>query len=369
MYKFKIDVVYSLNKILIFASVLFIGCVDTPSNPDKGKTTNIQTGAMVLCEGLMGYNNSTITEFSLNDYSSEKNVYKKKNNNLLGDTANDILKNGDTAFIAVSSSNLIEVIKLGTGKNIGTIELPDNYNPRNIILGKEPFAYVSNLRNNSITSFNTKTFEINELSIPCGANPEGIAYHKNKIYTANSGLGIYNQNHPEAGTISVINSNTLNVIEQFYVGPNVQEIVIDKYNNTLFALYYGVYQNGSSGGIVQIDLDTYEKLNEWKADGINLQLNYEQNRLYFILQKPKGSLQEGWKGIAYIDLNSYEIIEYLENNVNSDFWYGYSFYKDKLFIANAKNFVVNGEILIFDDDGNILQTIETGINPNEIIFY
>ncbi len=349
--------------------ITLISCVETPADSDDTYIGEPQDGALILCEGLKGYNNSTLSRISLDDYSVEKNSFSKRTGENLGDTANDILVKGDTAFIAVTASNRIEIINISNGELINAIQLPDNFYPRKFALVDKYNAYFTNLRDHSITHFNPETFEIINQSIYCGFFPEDIEYFNGKLYIANSALGYFYKDDPLAGTISVMDEATKEISDFIKIGQNMQEIEISEKHNKLIALYYNTYEKDSVGGIAALDISSMKITNHLKTNGINLYKNSDDGRIYFFRQTPKGQQESGWRGIAYYDISEGRIFDFIENEIKTEFWYGMEFRNNEIWICNAKNFTVNGEVIILDYEGNELNRLETGINPNNVRFY
>lgn len=357
----------------IFVIIISLGlysCIDTPVDTPPDIISDTSSGAFILCEGLKGYDNSSLTRVSLPDLQVEKNSYDLRNkNDRLGDTANDILLIGDTAYVAVSLSNRIEIFLVSSGINIGSIQLSENSNPRYFAYVNSEKIYFSNLRDNSISSFNPKTFDIIDERIECGPFPEDIKYNNGKIFTANSALGYFYKDHPQAATISVIDEQSGNILDYLYCGQNVQEIIISEKHNKMFGVYYNTYEKDSIGGLVIYDLNSFEELQRFEMNITDATLGKDEDRLYFFKQTPKGVEEKNWRGLSYLDLTTGEIIDFIENPQKSEFWYALAEYKDEIWVANAKNFQTNGEIIIFDRSGNELNRFETGINPNNIRFF
>jgi hypothetical protein len=354
--------------LLFFLLLFFNSCIETPVKTDENLIEDYNV-AIILCEGLKGYNNSTISRISLNDYTVEKNSFRLRNDENLGDTANDIMVFGDTAFVAVTASNRIEIFRISDGVLIDAIQLPDNYYPRNFAFVNKNRAYVTNLRNHSITFFNPSTFEVIEESIECGFFPEDIEYAAGKLFIANSGLGYFYKDNPLSNTMTVMNETDHTILNYIEIGQNMQEIEISEKHNKIFALYYNTYERDSVGGFVEINMFDYKITNHFKINALNLTKNDIEDRIYFFRQTPKGQVEEAWRGLSYYDINSGEINDYIENGTKTEFWYGMEFRNNEIWVCNAKNFLMNGEIIIFNKIGNELRRLETGINPNNIRFY
>lgn len=75
------------------------------------KAVQVGENLFVLNEGLYGYNNSTITKYSLSTGQVEPGcAFSAANNLALGDTANDILVYGNKIYVAVATDNVVWVL-------------------------------------------------------------------------------------------------------------------------------------------------------------------------------------------------------------------------------------------------------------------
>lgn len=354
---------YYIFVITYFAVLL--SCVQEPTNPIKDENIQFSSkGAYILCEGLWGFDNS-----SLDRFDSEKNIlinqyFKKVNPGYkLGDTSNDIILKGDTAFVVVSTAKTIEVFLVSTGKYIGRINLAGNRCPRHICIVNDSSAWITDLYSHSIIEFNPTTLKLTGIELKTGPAPEGIVIWNNILFVANSGYGDYLKNEPNAGTISVIDAIAKQEITRIKNITNVVDLLINYKTNTLYATYFSLLsQKDSTGGIVEINLDSYKETNRWRIDAQKTILSTTNDTMYFINKN----------GLYIIDFTK-EIKQYelLIKNNSSDNWYSLAIDDNKLWIANSFNHQINGELLIYDlnDLTKILQKFSTGVNPNKIVFY
>ncbi len=353
---------------ILLILLLFSSCVETPAPPeDNEDILPREHGVVILNEGLQGRNNSTVSRLDLISGRIINDFFGKANNGLaLGDVANGIVLSGDTAIIAVTNSHTIEAFNVKTGKWAGRIHTGDNSWPRHIALVNDSTAFFSDLMRHSVRKFNPKTLELSYEELAVGPAPEQIVYFDGKLFAANSGYGDYLSDVPKAGTISVIDINSMNEISVIECGPNTVELAVDPLNGKLYAMYYHLpskWPLDSLGGIVEYDIDTFDEINRWRAECTNLTLDIESRNIYFI----RG------KDLAKIDLKvpDFEPEIVLENPDEFDQWYSIGIYNDLLMIGNSLNYQVAGEIIIFNKFTleQINQPIPAGINPNEFLAY
>jgi hypothetical protein len=364
----------SVFLILPFFSIFFIiSCIQTPQIPEEIKENNSVYGdAFILCEGLYGYDNSTLSLYKYQTGKIENDWYAKSNTGLkIGDTANDIAIKGDTAFIAVYTSGVIEIFRTGNGQSLGRIVLPAGSMPRHISIVNDSIAFVTDIKKSSLIKFNPTTMVyLGEIQI--GPQPEGIAFYTNFVFTANSAYGDFNWKNKFAETISVIDINSFHEVKKIKAGPNVCEVVVNNKNQKLYAAYYNLAsRKDSSGGIIEYDLNTLNQTRQWKTHPRSIKCIENGDYLYFINQHQDGK-SSVWSGISSINLITGELINIIEKTNKDDIWYSLSIKNDNtLWIANARNYNTNGEIIIYDLSNSLqkITSFDVGLNPNNIIFY
>ena len=356
-----------IRKLYILLLLLLINsCVETPvPSESDGDILPREHGIIILNEGLQGRNNSTASRLDLQSGEIINDYFRKANDGLaLGDVANDIALSVDTALVAVTNSHTIEAFNVKTGKWAGRIHAGEDSWPRHIALVNDSTAFFSDLMRHSVRKFNPRTMKLSNVEIPVGPAPEQIVFFREKLFVANSGYGDYLSGEPKAGTISVIDINSMNEIRVIECGPNTVELTVDPLERKLYAMYYHLpskWPLDSLGGIVEYDIDTYEEISRRRAECTNLTLDIESRNIYFI----------SGKHLARIDLkepgSGPEII--LENPDEFDQWYSIGIYNDLLMIGNSLNYQVAGEILIFDKNSleQLNPPVPAGINPNEFI--
>jgi hypothetical protein len=348
-------------------------CIQTPQSPLETKVSNAAYGdAFILCEGLRGYDNSTLSLYEYQTGKIENDWYTKSNPGLkIGDTAEDITRKGDTAYIAVTTSGVIERFRLSDGQSLGRLELSKGCWPRSIAIINDTTAFVTNLAKSTLIKFNPSTLVfIGEISV--GPQPEGIDFYNNYIFTANSAYGDLNWKNQFAETISVIDINSFKEIQKIKAGPNICEVAVNRKNLKLYAAYYNLpSRKDSSGGIIEYDLNTLTQTRQWSTHPRNITLNEKGDYLYFINQHQDGK-SSVLSGISAINLITGELTNIIEKPNKADIWYSLNIKNDNtIWIANARNNNVNGEILVYDLANPALKitSFEVGLNPNKIIFY
>lgn len=201
------------------------------------------TGVYMLCEGLMGANNSAISYYDIKTGVSVKDYFKQVNGYGLGETANDLKRYGSKMYCVVSGiqgskNSYLEVIDVATGKSLKRIPFFDatsEYMPRYVAFYKNK-AYVSGY-DGKVTRIDTASLKI-EMRVTVGGALEGLAVANGKLYVTNSDHPI----HPDAkkNVVSVVDLPSLQKMYEVEVVYNPVKITTAA-NGDLFVVSWGNY--------------------------------------------------------------------------------------------------------------------------------
>lgn len=339
----------------LLVTLILSGCKENSTAPEL-PIENVAKGIYVLNEGLYGQNNSTISYYELTSHQVLLNVFAVANNGRsLGDTGNDIVIFGRTAFIAVNVSNKIEVIDITSFRSKGTIDLGAGSGPRRIFAPDSLTAYIS--------GFSGKVYKIDVRSmsvvkeIPVGAFPEGMVESGGRLFVANSGLGGGN-------SVSVIDLTTDRVVETITVGTNPVNLVKDK-NNMLYTICTGRYDSADIGGAIY-------KIDPSGLDVID-SLILPQNPSDAVVTNDNVMLVINNFGVMKVDLGNFKKAPELFIGgmvVNTMYGIIFSIAYDPvdmlLYLGNPKDFIQNGEVAVFDMSGKEVRRFESGLNPGSL---
>lgn len=349
---------------------MLCSCVETPTEQKIVNIDKVTDGdLLVLCEGLMGYDNSSLTAILYNSGRIIEDYYASSNpNDKLGDTSNDIILKNDTAYIPSSMGAYIQVFNVKSAKATGVIPLPAGSMPRKMKIINDTMAVVSDLLNSRLIFINTSNHNIIN-TVGTGPQPEGIEVYQNYIFAANSAYGDFNWEHPDAETISVIDISLMKEIAKIKAGTNVIELLVNHKLKRLYAAYINLpSRKDSSGGIIEYSLENFNKLREWRLNPHSLSLSDDGDKLYLINQSSNNN--DKWRGISVINLQNGNIHNIIENK-SKDIWYSLliNSYDNTALIGNAGNHNQKGEILLYnlDNPEKAIRKFPTGINPNTII--
>jgi len=340
--------------LLLFLPValLFIsGCKDNPVAP-VAPLVQANKGVYIVNEGLYSQNNSSITFYDLGAKTVTADIFMAANGRSLGDTGNELVISGKTGFVTVNVSNKVEIIDMNSFKSKGSIDLGAFSGPRRVWAKDSVTAFITAF-SGRVYKVNASTFTI-EKEIAVGGFPEGIIEHNGKLLVANSGLGGGN-------TVSVTDMATETVTKTITVGTNPINLIKDR-NNFIYTVCKGRYDSSNIGGaFYKIDPNTLTV-----TDSIIVTQNPDdaivtQDNIVYVLNN---------LGIMKLDLNkAAPTPELVINGMNINGIYGsayalsYDPVERLLYIANPKDYMQNGEVAVFDLQGNEIRRFSTGLNP------
>ncbi len=346
---------YFLTLVLLSLALIITSC--SKENPVQ-PINPVTKGVFVINEGLYTQNNSEITFYDPITDQVITNFYSSSNGKIIGDNANSMFIFENKGYVAVDGSNKIEVIDLSTGKSLAVIDLGQNGSPREIFILNSTKGFVTSFSRNSVIEFNPSTYQVVR-EIGVGDYPEGIAYSNYKLFVANSNLG-------SGSTISVVDLGTNSEIKSIHVGVNPRFVGLSNNGKVVVGCSGDFFDSNSRGGFYIID-----PISLTVTDSIILTYHPQDfqitknNLLYYINDKGIGKINLSDKSVDTVFINGFE--------VNDIYGIAYSLAFDetdqKLYVGNPKNFTQNGEVKIFDTNGNYLKKFDTKINPGAIYFY
>ncbi len=342
-----------LNFLLGFL-MLLSSCVDAPTNSPSDFVPTASRAALALNEGLFQRNNSTLTFYEIDSNRAFTDFFEQKVGRRLGDTGNDIAQYGGKIYIVVSVSSTVEVLDAIEFTSVGTVLLFNGTQPR------QPRHIAFHGRNAFVSCYDGTVAVIDTASlrvtrnIQVGSYPEGVAIQNGKLYVANSG-GL-NFPHYDS-TVSIIDLSTLTEIKRLTLRLNPTAVAADSYGNVY------VISNGDYGFvpmrllIVDAQADTLKKIYDFDASRIAI-----HDSLGFIASNG---------GIKLLNLKSNQVMNAnLIAPSSFQILYGISIdaARRELYCADAKNYVVNGEMKVFDFNGVFKRSLQTGLIPSKAVF-
>jgi YVTN family beta-propeller protein len=345
------------RKLTLWVALLLLlaACKKEPTAPETLVPTARTSGVFVLNEGLFQRDNSTLTFYDLDSAKTYADYFSAVNGRTLGDTGNSLYVYDSTLFVVVSNSFKIEALNLYTGKSIGTISLP-NREPRQIAVASLMQAYVTNLYTASVSVFNPTTLQLTG-EIPVGQCPEGIAFQNGKIYVANSG-GLNFPNYDS--TVSIIDVRTNTVIKTITVGLNPIDMAADAYGN-VYVVSVGGYNAAG------VPVSPRLKIIDSRTDTVRYVFPFDVTGVS--ISSDNGFLNTP-NAIAKIDVKADTVINatFIPKNGNNLLGMVEDVVTGNVFVTDAKNYQVSGNVLCYDSNGNFKFSFQAGIVPSGIAF-
>ena len=348
--------------IVQFALVI-AGCQSNPAGP-SGSTPEAPTGVYVINEGNFQRGNSSLTFYIPDSNKAFQNVFALANARDLGDAGNGIAIYGGKAYIVVSGSQKVEVISTVDHKSVGTLQMPGQRTPYDIVILNDAKAYVTNLMDSSITGFNPSTLQVVFDRIKVGANPQGIASANGKLYVCNSGFGYDN-------TVTVLNAGTGALIKTIVVGDSPSQVGVGPNNVVIVKCDgksdYGNSANDTPGSISVINADNDVII----IKAILPLVTYGHPGRMTVSSKGYGYFP-GKTGIIRFSFTASTLNVEGTPFVTTAAWQPYSLAiddaTDRLYATDAKDYVQSGEVVVFDSKGVEYKRFAAGIIPGAIAF-
>jgi YVTN family beta-propeller protein len=347
---------------MIFFILLFTACSDINDPDGDDDLPREAKRLLILNEGGMGYNNSTLASYDLSTGTTDKDYFRTVNERGLGDTANEMLKYGSKLYVVVNGSGTIEVIDAWNGKSIQQIPMKTkegaSKQPRQLASynGK---VYVTSF-DDTVTRIDTATLQVDG-TLEVGMDPDGIAIKNNKIYVANSG-GLNYMNGYDS-TVSVIDLVDFTEEKKIEVGVNPANLQADSQGD----IYVSVL--GNYGDI----MPAFKRINPATEAFETIPEVESPDR--FVISDDKAYIISGSYG------NPYKVVVYdcLEEQLLSD-----SFVTDGTKTGIIYNIAVDeysgdlylletdystpGTVYCFDKEGKLKYRIpQIGLNPNTLV--
>lgn len=353
------------NKLFLGAAIslsLFVtSCSSDDDNPgEQPPQGDYVNGYFVLNEGNFGGSNASVS-FVSNDGTVYNNIYNTVNGEGLGDTAQSILLDEDRAYIVVNGSNKIEVVNRYTFESIGTIST-GLMNPRYIQI-ENGNGYVSNWgdptnpSDDFIAVINLSSFTVSS-TISVSEGPERMEEENGKLFVAHAGGYGY------GNSVSVISTSNNTVSATIPVGDVPNSLVEE--GGILYVLCAGKAawtEDETLGKLVLINTanNAVTSTLEFPETMHPSQLVEDEGKLYYTIDNNIYS--------ANMNLTSLPVSPVFSTSEQGVYGvYGFEVENNKIYVADAGDFMSNGKILIYSTTGILENTLSVGALPNGIYF-
>ncbi len=342
--------------VLVLLAVLMTACYKKPVTPDNPAVE--RNGMYILNEGVWNYNNSSISYYNFDSGEVTADIFTTVNNRGLGDTGNDLQRYGSRLYCVVNTSENIQVMDFYTAKVVGTVSLVGK-SPRRICFSGSK-AYVSCF-DGTVVRFDTATLAV-EATVTVGPNPEGVCVANGKLYVANTG----GYNAPNYGTtVSVIDMATFAVIKNITVAMNPSRLYLAPNQQDIYLISNGDYYTVKSC-LQKISPLTDEVVRTYNIELSNLAF-YGNSAFFYSYDF---STEE--YTIQIFDLATEMVVnnKFINDGTTFDVPYGIAVNTQNgdVYISDAHDFTVNGDVYCFGQDGKKKFSFEAGVNPSGMVF-
>lgn len=334
--------------LLTFAAAAFISCSDDdgPSAP-AGSYDN---GVLVLNEG--NASSGSVTFIGDDMTTVYQDIFGAVNpSEGLGGYTQSMFFKGNEAYIISNGSNKITVVNRYTFEFVATIEGGLSVPRYGAVAGNK--AYVTNL--GSFDDLEDDFVSVIDLASYTIVDTYEVGDLADHIVAENGKLFIGNGNYGDGDSVTVLNASTGAVIATIPTGlaPNSME----EENGILYVLC----ADYTAGKLVRIDIGDNSVINEvaFPASFTNpSNLVMEDNKIWFTDYSNVYRMSQNATSVAPTPV--------IENAAET--LYGFAVEDDKIFVADAKDYMSNGSATVYDLNGALLHTFTTGLIPNGFYF-
>lgn len=321
-------------------------------------------GAYVLSEGstnntkLSYYNKAT--NAVIGDFFLQQNPTKPAG---LGSIGNDMILYGSKLYVVMNVSNIVTVLTANNAvfiKDISFVASGVNKGPRYATAARGK-VYVSS-SDGTVSVIDTSSLNITK-TIIVGANPEGIAASSNFLYVANSG-GFNFPNYDS--TVSLVDLNTELEVRKIKVGLNPYKVEINAGGNVFVSAYGNFSTIPASISLINGATNT---------SSINLGNNFSYSNIRISGDIAYLYNNYGGTGTAKVyntALNTIIRNEFITDGTVIQTPYGLNVDEQNgdVYIADARNYTSAGIVTCFTSAGvkKFSFSVAPGVSPNTILF-
>ncbi len=349
---------------MLMAASAFTACSDDDDEPDAPDVHDAEHGLFVVCEGNYGASNSSLTWYNTENNTYSNEVFRKANNVPLGSQAQSMTIHDDDGWVVVCDSHVIFEIDLENFKEEGRIT--GLTQPRYIHFVSDTKAYVTMMNSKQIAIVNPETYSITgyiDLPDMYGAGDAAMMVQ--------DGNYVYVNCWSYQNKIVRINTRTDKVDASLVVGVQPKVMCMDRNKDLWVVTDGGGWEQNPAGyeapAIVKVDTRSFEVEKRFELPlGTNvgsIAVNRAGNRLYWICNGVYSMAIDSDK------LPEKPLIEPYADNAFRFYGLGVSPRNGHIFVADAKDYVQNGEIFEYDEQGNLIHSFESGICPRFFSWY
>jgi DNA-binding beta-propeller fold protein YncE len=333
---------YWISKLccLIF---LIAGCTEVIKfDPQPERINN---GVLIINEGNFLQGNGSLTYYNDSTQEIIPDIFEAYNGRKLGDVVQSVQPIGDEIFIVVNNSGKIEVVDRKNFKSTGVIQ--GLRSPRYILPISSQKAYVSDLYENAVTIIDPKAKTILG-KIPLRGWSEQMVKWNNQVWVAS----VYSE------YVYILDAQTDKLLDSLPVGKGIAKLKI--VDNTIWALAAVNQDSSILASILPGEKKVGARIKLAPMANAKFFDFINQNDLIYLLSA---------KGVAIYKISTQTQTLWFQKNDRNFYSFGYNPRTAKFYLADAKDYVQNGAIYIYDlNSVEPLKSFDAGIIPGDFHF-
>lgn len=354
----------------VIAALLFSCKPDptpTPIDPtDPIPQVNLK-GVFVLNEGNYQFSNASLSFYDPEADTVANNLFYKANNAPIGDVAESMALVDGKLYIVVNNSNYIYKVDANTLACDLTqpFKLSDFYSPREMYFVSPEKAYVTDIIGTGLWIVNPQNMT-HAGSIEMGKTTEKMVSVGNELYVSNWSLYYVDPtSHDSYNTVQVIDMNNDVKVAEIQVGKEPNTMAVDKKGH-VWVLCEGRswdvgYGEKPSLWEINPQLKTAQKRYEFDGTATVLRANRSGDQFYMIYNN----------SVRRFDIATMTLSENFSIAAEAEGLF-YNMAVDPnagdIYVTDAKNYMMNGTVYRYSDDGLLLGSFEAGVIPSAMLF-
>lgn len=344
--------------ILISLTYLLTSCMDDNMRPITAFDVS-GNGVFISCEGNFMYGNASLSYYDRNTHEVRNQIFLKANSVPLGDVSQSLLLQNNTLWISVNNSGKLYAIDPSTFLYKGKVN--ELISPRYMLPISDDEMWVSDLYAGKIHIINPSTFEVTgSISL----NNDNTTTHNAERMTRYNDIVICNSWSYDH-YLFFIDTKSKTVVDSLEVKWQPKKICLDKFNK-LWVLSDGGYEGSPFGNepaaLQRIDPDNGNIL-------CNFELDLNDTPTDICLNSTGDSIYLINNDIFVFSVESNTIGEaFIKNSDHRFFSIGYDPKTSDIYLSDVCNYMDTGTIYRYSQEGILIDSFETGVNPSEFLF-
>jgi len=333
----------------------------------------ILSRVIIANQGNFTQGNATLTEYIPDNGTATDGVFFDANGFQLGDIAQSVTIFDGKMYVVVNNSQVVRVLNPETFQQRFEIPIANEASPREIIRLTANYAYVTNLFDNSVSLIDLQNNEELMPRITVGENPDRAFFYDGLAYISNNGFGADSTVFvidPQLSQGTTGDVTTHQIVDTLFVSRGPAGMLVDNQERLWIVSngFAGEFDDDFNtipgteepGGVHVFDINTREEIAsiEIESAGNNIAYHPNESKVY---------INAG--GVRMIDSNTFTLDP--DTLIEGSFFamnFSAPEADPKFFLADAKDFTVNGEVFVYDTQGSLVTSFQTGIIPGDILF-